>query len=85
MVATAKGTVIAVNDDLEYGHNVWVDHGNGYITIYRSKHTALVSQGDAVVRGTTLFLIEEAKEKFGYQIVKEGEYVNPLDFMAING
>lgn len=85
VVATAKGTVIAVNDDLEYGHNVWVDHGNGYITIYRSKHTALVSQGDAVVRGTTLFLIEEAKEKFGYQIVKEGEYVNPLDFMAING
>lgn len=85
VVSTAKGTVIAVNDDVEYGHNVWVDHGNGYITIYRSKRSAVVSQGDAVVRGTTLFLIEEAKEKIGYQIVKDGEYMNPLELMAING
>ena len=32
VVATAAGTVTAVNDDGDYGHNIWVDHGNGYVT-----------------------------------------------------
>ena len=33
VVAAASGTVIAINDDEIYGHSVWVDHGNGYVTI----------------------------------------------------
>lgn len=84
VIASAKGTVMVVNEDVEYGHNVWVDHGNGYITIYRTKKEAVVKQGDSVVQGTTLFLIDE-KVKVGYQMVKDGEYINPLDMMAING
>ena len=35
VVATANGSVIVVNEDPEYGNNIWVDHGNGYTTIYR--------------------------------------------------
>ncbi len=85
VVATAKGTVIAVNDDLDYGHNVWVDHGNDYITIYRYSGDAVVKQGDAVVHGTTLFLIKDSGKPVGYQMLKNGEYINPLDMMAING
>lgn len=85
VVATARGTVIAVNDDLEFGHNVWVDHGNGYITIYRNQADPVVKQGDVVFRGTTLYLINGKNTTLGYQIMKDGEYVNPMEVLDIKG
>lgn len=85
VVATAGGTVSAVNDDSEYGHNIWIDHGNGYVTIYRNQGEATVKQGDAVVQGTTLFMIGEENTKLGYQMLKDGSYINPMDMLAISG
>ena len=85
VVATAEGTVIAVNSDAEYEQNVWIDHGNGYVTIYRNAGEIKVKQGEAVTQGTTLFLIEDVKDKLGYQMMKDGVYINPIDMLAING
>lgn len=85
VVATAKGTVTAVNDDVEYGHNVWVDHGNGYVTIYRNGGEASVKQGDSVVNGTPLFTIGASHEKLGYQMMLDGVYISPMDMLAISG
>ncbi len=85
VVATASGTVTAVNDDEEYGHNVWIDHGNGYITVYRNQGEATVKQGDTVVQGTTLFLIGEENTKLGYQMLKDGTYINPMEMLSISG
>ena len=85
VVATASGTVTAVNDDGEYGHNIWVDHGNGYVTIYRNQGETMVNQGDSVVQGTTLFIIEEGNEKLGYQMMKDGAYISPMEMLAISG
>jgi len=84
-IATGNGTVIAVNDDAEYGHNVWVDHGNGYITIYRNQGDAKVKQGETVTQGATLFLIGEDNDKLGYQMMRNNEYINPLEMLTING
>ncbi|MBR4732425.1 MAG: peptidoglycan DD-metalloendopeptidase family protein [Lachnospiraceae bacterium] len=85
VIASARGTVIAVNDDVEYGHNVWVDHGNGYVTIYRNQGTPFVKRGDEVFLGTALFLIDEKGTSVGYQIMLDGNYVNPLDLIEIKG
>lgn len=85
VVATAGGTVLAVNDDGEYGHNVWIDHGNGYVTIYRNKGDAKVKQGETVSQGTTLFLIGEDNDSLGYQMMKDGVYINPMDVLVISG
>ena len=85
VVAAAKGTVIAVNDDMEYGHNIWVDHGNGYVTIYRNQADPVVKQGDVVFAGTTLYVIGEKNTELGYQIMLNGEYVNPMDIINIKG
>ena len=85
VVATAKGTVTAVNDDAEYGHNVWVDHGNGYVTIYRNKGEIKVKQGETVKQGSTLFLIDEENNRLGYQMMKDGSYINPMDMIEISG
>ena len=85
VVATAEGTVIAVNADAEYEQNVWIDHGNGYVTIYRNAGKIKVKQGETVTQGTTLFLIEDKEDKLGYQMMKDGVYINPTDMLAING
>lgn len=85
VVATAEGTVISVNADAEYGQNVWIDHGNGYVTIYRNAGEIKVKQGEKVTQGTTLFLIEDGDDKLGYQMMKDGVYINPIDMLAING
>ncbi len=85
IVATAAGTVTAVNDDGEFGHNVWIDHGNGYITIYRNGGNAIVRLGDEVVPGTAIFVIGSKNTKFGYQIIKDDAYINPMDMLSING
>jgi murein DD-endopeptidase MepM/ murein hydrolase activator NlpD len=85
VVATAKGTVTAVNDDAEYGHNIWVDHGNGYLTIYRNLGEPVVEAGDPVAQGTTLFLIGEDNTKLGYQMMKDGSYINPMELLTIYG
>lgn len=85
VVATASGTVTAITDDAEYGHSLWVDHGNGYVTIYRNQSDANVKEGDSVVQGTTLFLIGEDNTSLGYQMMKDGAYINPMDMLVING
>lgn len=85
VVATAGGIVTAVNDDSEYGHNVWVDHGNGYVTVYRNSGEVKVKQGEMVMQGTTLFLIEDENSKLGYQMLKDGIYIDPMEMLAISG
>lgn len=85
VVATANGTVVVVNEDSEYGNNIWVDHGNGYTTIYRSKGEVKVRQGETVTQGATLFVITEDDSKLGYQVMKDGEYMDPMDVLAISG
>lgn len=84
-VSTAGGTVIAVNDDSEYGHNIWIDHGNGYVTIYRNQGDVKVKQGEEVTQGTTLFVISDENSKLGYQMMKDGVYINPMDMLVISG
>lgn len=85
VVATAQGTVTAVNDDVEYGHSIWVDHGNGYITIYKNEGDVTVFEGDSVVQGSTLFVVDDKDLKLVYQMKKDGEYINPMDMLMING
>jgi len=85
VVATATGTVSAINEDAQYGKNVWVDHGNGYVTIYRNQGEVNVKLGDQVARGTTIFIIGNNNTKFAYQIMKDGAYMDPMEILSISG
>ena len=85
VVATASGTVSSVTDDPAYGHCVTVDHGNGYVTVYRNKGDTNLKIGESVVRGTTLFLITKDNMTVGYQIKKDETYIDPISMMAIDG
>lgn len=85
VVATASGTVTEVSDDETYGHRIRIDHGNGYVTIYRNGSQPLVNEGDTVTVGEALFVIEDRKVKLGYQMMKDGTYIDPMELLAISG
>ncbi len=85
VVAAASGSVIVVNEDPEYGSNVWVDHGNGYTTIYRSPGEVKVRQGETVTQGATLFVITDDGGRLGYQVTRDGTYINPTEVLEISG
>lgn len=85
VIASAKGTVLSVEEDEIYGNRIVVDHGNGYVSMYRNKGEAQVREGDEVAKGTTLFIIGEENKQLGYQIMEEGVFINPMDMLSING
>lgn len=85
VVASAKGTVTAVEEDETYGCRIVIDHGNGYVSIYRNGGEAQVKAGDEVAQGSTLFLVGNDNKQLIYQIMKDGEYIKPTDMLSING
>ncbi|SDB06953.1 peptidoglycan DD-metalloendopeptidase family protein [Butyrivibrio sp. INlla16] len=85
IIASGSGTVTSVTADVKYGNSVTIDHGNGYITIYRNAGESLVHEGDSVAKGATLFVVGENNTKLGYQIKQDGVFVNPEEMVEING
>ena len=90
VVSTGAGTVSYVDMDNEYGYQVHIDHGNGYVTIYRSGTEPKVDQGDEVARGALLYEMDEDEDNeladnMAYQVTKDGEYIVPTDVLEING
>ena len=85
VVASAKGTVTVVEEDETYGYRIVVDHGNGFVSIYRNGGEAQVKVGDEVAQGRTLFLVGNDNKQLVYQIMKDGEYIKPTDMLSING
>lgn len=85
VVASADGTVSYVAEDAEYGFEVRIDHGNGYVSIYKDMSDPVVSEGDKVMRGTTLFVMRSDTETLTYQITLEGELIDPMTIIEISG
>lgn len=85
VVAVADGTVIDVCDDTVYGKCVKVDHGNGYVTIYKNNSDAKVYVGDEIVKGAIIFVGGEDNNYLGYQVTFNGTYIDPMHVIEING
>lgn len=89
-VAAGAGTVSFVDFDNKYGYQVFIDHGNGYTTIYRSGTEPKVKAGDEVARGALLYEMKQDDDNdwadiMAYQMMKDGEYIMPTDVLEING
>lgn len=85
VVAVADGIVTMVREDITYGTFISVDHGNGYVSIYRNPGEPKVMEGDEVVRGYILFIGGGEGTELGYQITKDGEFIDPMTMIDING
>ncbi|MBO4376842.1 MAG: M23 family metallopeptidase [Lachnospiraceae bacterium] len=85
VVAAGSGTVILVDEDVNYGNQVVIDHGNGYITYYLNEGTPKVKEGDEVTQGDLIYVIGSDNTTLGYQIKKDDAYINPMDLISISG
>ncbi|MBE5895164.1 MAG: hypothetical protein E7285_05810 [Lachnospiraceae bacterium] len=85
VVATAYGVVASVETDEEGEVCITVDHGNGYVTIYRGFGNVVVEGGDAVATGTLLMTIAQNNTEFVYQIYFNDAFVDPAECMEISG
>ena len=75
-VAAGAGMVSYVAEDNKYGYQLFIDHGNGYISVYRSGAAPKVKEGDEVTRGTLLYELQSNEENeyadvMVYQMMKD--------------
>lgn len=85
VIASGSGTVQTVTTDVKLGNMVTIDHGNGYISIYRNSGDPLVTEGSAIDKGDIIFVITEDNTTLGYQIQQDEQYINPEELIEING
>lgn len=85
IIATGSGKVKSIIDDNNLGHVLQIDHGNGYVSVYYSPSDPLVKEGDSVIRGTPLFLVQGDTETLTYQILYNNNYIDPNTIMNIAG
>jgi murein DD-endopeptidase MepM/ murein hydrolase activator NlpD len=85
VIAAGNGTVTSIEKTDEGIYVISIDHGNGYVSVYRNGSKPKVSEGDEVTKSTELYDIEEGNEELGYQIIQDGEYIDPLELMEIYG
>lgn len=85
IVASGAGTVLSITTGSTYLHCVQIDHGNGYVSIYRNDGEVMVKEGDELVRGSIIFVIGEENTELGYQITYEEKYMDPMDLLNIDG
>ena len=60
VIAAGSGTVLSIKPDSEFGHVIRIDHGNGYITVYRYSDSPKVKEGDDVTKGQLLFEVNSS-------------------------
>lgn len=85
VISSGSGEVIAVTGDHKYGNMITLDHGNGYISIYRNAGDPLVKVGDQLRRGDVLYLIGSGNRNVGYQIQQNDAYLKPEEVIEIHG
>jgi len=85
VIATANGKVSSIAGSTGSGYIIMVDHQNGYYSVYRNGSRPKVDEGDEVTKATELFVIETGHEYFGYQIIQDNQYINPLELMETYG
>lgn len=87
--SVASGIVKLAEKHPQYGLEVEVDHGNGYVTRYAHASTLLVKVGDVVKKGTPLATIGSTGRSTGphvhFEVIKEGRNINPMSMLKKKG
>lgn len=89
VVATAAGTVIAVNEDGRLGVTVQIEHANGYVTTYASLHPETqVAVGDRVDAGTVIGTVGNTSlneaglgAHLHFSVTHDGEIIDPEAYL----
>ncbi len=83
--ATGSGIVTRADDNSSgFGNHVRIDHGYGYMSLYAHMYKFNVKRGQKVNRGDLIGFVGSTGRSEGphvhYQIYKDGERINPINF-----
>lgn len=83
--ASGDGVVFRADDASSgYGKHVRIDHGYGYVTLYAHLHEYKVKVGQKVKRGDMIGTVGNTGRSqaphLHYEIIKDGEHINPIHF-----
>ena len=84
-IATGAGKVTEVIPDADYGYCIKIDHDNGYVTEYYLASAPLIKEGDEVLQGAILSLVENSNQKIAYKVYHDGQQIDPLTIIKIDG
>ncbi|HLV37989.1 M23 family metallopeptidase [Xanthomarina sp.] len=83
--ASGDGVVVrADNGSAGYGNHIRIDHGYGYVSLYGHMYKYNVKKNQKVKRGDVIGFVGSTGRSQGphlhYEIFKDGERINPLNF-----
>lgn len=87
IVSVLDGKVTSIKEDDILGNIIEIEHQNNIITIYQSVKNVKVKVGDSISKGTIIALsgpnkLEQEKENcLHFEVYKEGNLINPLEFL----
>lgn len=84
-ISSGPGTVLEVIAEQGEPAVISIDHGNGYVSVYRNAGAPAVETGSTVDKGAELFTIGENNMEIGYSISKDGNYLDPMEIIEIKG
>lgn len=84
--ATASGIVSDIQNDIDYGLVVTIQHDRGYTTKYNHCSQVLASLHTIVKKGQTIALVgntgRSSAPHLHYEIIKDGKYINPSTLLT---
>lgn len=94
VMSVAAGTIIKAEEDALWGMCVEVEHGNGIVTVYKNldktlpegiEEGAFVESGGVIGAVSTSALVEIGeKTHLHFEVIDEGEYIDPATILNIN-
>lgn len=86
IVASNSGVVIRSNYSSSFGNVVIIDHGGGICSLYAHASSRLVEKDDIVKKGDVIAKVGSTGDSTGnhlhFAILKDGEYVNPMNYIS---
>jgi murein DD-endopeptidase MepM/ murein hydrolase activator NlpD len=88
ITSSADGIVEKAGWDPQYGNEIIINHGDGYMTRYAHASELLVNTGDRVSRSQVIAKIGQSGRSTGphlhFEILKNGKVVDPQAYLIGN-
>ncbi len=85
VVASGSGRIAQITTEADGSVTIEIDHGNGYHSFYTGKGVTVLNQGEYAMAGSVLLIPEAEGGMIIYRVSRDGRYIDPMEFMEVEG